>query len=496
MKASNKAGRAVVLILTTVGAIGCAADNVTTPGITSLASRSVAQDGRIELCHNTDQAPHLISVGRTAVSAHIRHGDYIARLVVDPQAENGLEGAHFDRITDAVLAARALRLSRNEVTTAACRITIDVARGVYTGSFDADAEASHERFPFIVDVPDVTLHGALSMRLDALGRPTGDAVSENEVSYLVPTRPLVFLPNTEAMIVVTSHPGGSEGRGVIIEGFAFQSARNDDSHGGMGIIALRAQDLVIRGNRFEKGLSSAGDLRSSTVVMERNHGRQLGANCSFCLAGGVFVAADNRLVDGGLGGIYVSAAIAHMPFSLGAAPVTTVEPDVLPGAGAVTATIRNNVLRGHSRLPIGFAIRVLGIGPSSSQIPQTSHVTVAQNEISGNTFGIIVDAGFPMANTTLRGDVDMTLAGNSIQGNCQSNLLVGFTRHTGSLGLTVNPYLRSSTFRLDLGGDLTWDDAWYAHPAGLDNELIVNGFPRANGTSHAFNQNACPGLGG
>jgi hypothetical protein len=458
------------------------------------ASRAEAPN-TVAVCHKGKAGARILNVDRAALTAHLGHGDYVTSLRVSHETDAAGDGVHFVRITDAVLAARQTRMARGETETAACRITISVSADTFTGSFDAGADPALERFPLLIDVPDVTLLGALQMRVDERGRATGDGQAASGATVLAPDRGLEFLPNTEAMIVVAGHPAGATGNGAVIEGFAFHSGRSDGSSGGMGIIALRVRDLVIRGDRFEPGLATAGDLRSSSATIERNYAIRLGDNCAFCLAGpGSYRASGNRLVDGGLGGIYVGAAIADMPFALGAAPVTTVEPDVLPAAASVTAVLDNNDIRGHVRLPIGFAVRILALGPGTAKIPQSSHVQLSNNDITGNTFGVIVDAGFPQANTLLHGDVDVTLNGNSIHGNCQTNLLVAFTRHTGALGLTANPYLQNSTIRLDLGGDLNWTDAWFSHPAGYGNTLSVDGTTVVNGARQFYDATACPGL--
>jgi hypothetical protein len=67
-------------------------------------------------------------------------GDYYTTLLVDPATTASGDGRHFIRITDAIAAARAGRIARNEKTTpqAACRITISVSAGTYRGSFIAD----------------------------------------------------------------------------------------------------------------------------------------------------------------------------------------------------------------------------------------------------------------------------------------------------------------------------------------------------------------------
>jgi len=490
-RATRNAVTAACLLLAT----GC--DQPASPVGLAAPSLSVSPAATTWLCHQPGRVGQLIEVPDVARTAHLAHGDYVARMVVDPATSPGGDGVHFTRITDAVLAARQARLSHDEQEVAACRITIDVAAGTFTGSFDAGASPALERYPLLIDVPDITVRGALRMQTDGQGRATGEGRFAGEVTTLLPDRPLEFLPTTESMFVVAGHPGGSAGDGVVIEGFAFQSGRSDGTAGGMGVIALRARDLVIRGNRFEEGLSSAVDLRSTTARVEGNHGRDLGVNCGICLAGpGSYTVEGNRLLDGGLGAVYVSPAIGHIPFSLGSEPAADVEVDVLPAGADVMAVIRNNDLRGHLRRPIGFAVRTLALGPASATIPQTSSVFVSDNDMIGNTFGMIVDAGFPQANTLLRGDIDVELSGNVIQASCQTDLLVAFTRHTGGLGLTNNPYLRSSTFRLDLGGDVSWNDAWFSHPEGFANTLVVNSEAIGNGARRFYDPTGCPGQAG
>ncbi|MES1260079.1 MAG: hypothetical protein ABUL71_05735, partial [Gemmatimonadota bacterium] len=244
------------------------------------AAQSLAQEP-VVICHQPDQAANLITVGAAAMPAHLAHGDYVARLSVDPAITPG-DGIHFRRITDAILAARATRFTFQELTAAACRISIDVVAGAFKGSFDAGVDPAFERLPLIIDVPDITLRGALVMQMDGAGRATG---ASDHATTLLPDRPIAFSPVGEDFIIVAGHPDGSLGDGAVIQGFAFQSGRNDGSAGGLGIMALRASRVVIRGNRFEQGLMTAVDLRASSAVVENNHAAHLGANCAFCLAG-------------------------------------------------------------------------------------------------------------------------------------------------------------------------------------------------------------------
>ena len=450
--------------------------------------------GSVFICHQPKQGGHLLEVSASALAGHLRHGDYLTRYEIDPTAGEAPSIGRYRRIWQALDAARAGRLERGELTSAACRVRIVVAPGAYTGSFDPGASASLERFPLLVDVPDLTLSGALQMQLDQKGRATGEARHPDEVTLLHPDRPIAFMPVTEAMVLVVGHPGGSTGDGAVIEGFAFGAAPTETASGGMAIISLRVERLLIRGNRFNRGLSTAADLRASSAEVTQNYGHGLGLNCGFCLAGpGNYVAAGNRLIDGGLGGFYVSAALAHLPLSTGAIPTAVVEPYELPGAATVTAAILNNDVQGYLRKPIGFALRILGVGPSSSAVPQSTRVSVAGNDFARNTFGLIVDAGFPQNGTLRRGDIEVALHGNTISQSCQANLLVAFTRHTGALGTTVNPYLVNSTYRLELGGDLPWTEEWYSHLDGQGNTLVVDGAVVPPGASVAYDPaKICP----
>ena len=460
----------------------------------ALANQASGPDA-VTVCHRAGNQASLLTVNPNALAGLLARGDYVAHFVVDPAAPRQPGGFVFSRLTDAVLAARSTRIANGELTAGACRITIDVKPGVYTGSFDAGADTTLERFPIILDVPDISLVGALRMLVDADGRATGDGWPTDDMTVLVPNRPIVFDPTTEAMIVVAGHPGGSAGNGAVIEGFAFRSDRTDGTSGGAAIISLRVQGLAIRGNRFEAGLTTAADLRASSATVDHNYATRLGLNCAFCLAGpGTYGATGNRVLNGALGGIYVSPAVQHLPFSLGANPVTDIEPYVLPtDSAAVQASLSDNEITGHVRLPVGFAIRILALGPGTSQLRQSGAVELSENKLTGNTFGVIVDAGFPQANTLRRGDLDVTFAENEITGNCQVDLLVAFTRHTGALGTTSNPYLLQSNYRLTIDDASLWQNAWYANPDQLGNALVVNGVEMAPGMHVAYDPSrGCP----
>jgi hypothetical protein len=189
---------------------------------------------------------------------------------------------------------------------------------------------------------------------------------------------------------------------------------------------------------------------------------------------------------GGIPGILI------LPTTLLPVP-PVVEQYVLPPAAAVRASVVNNEVRNHQAVPVGVGIRVGALGPGSSNVVGTSRVSASDNTLADNRFGIIVEASFPVANTALRGDIDVTLHGNTMTRSCQTDLLVSLSRHTTGLGLQSAPYLRNSTFTLQLGGDVAWANAWFANPDGFNNSLVVDGERIPNGARVAYDAaRVCP----
>jgi hypothetical protein len=143
---------------------------------------------------------------------------------------------------------------------------------------------------------------------------------------------------------------------------------------------------------------------------------------------------------------------------------------------------------------VGTGVRVDALGTGAPNVHNTVHAEIRDNLLQNNRFGLIVHAAFPVVGSALLSDVDVTLGGNQILGSCQAKLLVSLSRHTVALGLSGQPYLRNSTFQLALGGDLSWDDAWYGNAAGFGNTLIVDGVTIANGGRQFYSAAGCPGV--
>jgi len=458
---------------------------------TACAEDSVVQPtgAKVSVCHRQGAAAAITAVFISELAAHKSHGDYVTSLEVS-KLNAGADSIHFRRITDALAVARAGRLARNELETAACRITIAVAAGTLDASGAQSSDPTVERLPLMIDVPDITLTGALKMQVDAGGRATG-ASSTGEVTTIRPNPALATIGvgvvtqrYGESIIFVNGHPVGSKGHGVEIEGFVLQSGQQptDTVPSGQGITSLRVNRLVVRGVKLEGGFQSAISLQASNALVERNHFSGLGG-CDLCLAGpGDFIVRDNRLMGpGGLPGIFLSPVIV-----LPRPP--EIEEYTLPATALVTAVITNNEVRGHLRSNSSVGIRIGAIGPGAPNVISSSKAVITSNTLIGNVFGMFFEAAFPVVGSALRGDIEVTTSGNTFSGSCQNDVAVSFTRHASGLGLPSQfpSYLRNSTYDFSFGSDIAWDKAWFSHPAGFGNTLVVNGQTMPNGTRHAY----------
>lgn len=433
----------------------------------------------VSVCHGAGSAGRIIEIHTSELSRHLSQGDYVVNLVVSKQSASGDDGIHYSRIGDALSAARSGRLTRMETQTAACRITIAVDSGVYQGTFGGTSVAGLDKWPLIIDVPQISLIGSFKMQLDDKGRALG--VNDGSKStVLSPAAPLDADEFSQPVIIVDGHPSGSAGNGATIEGLVLVSGHEADDPGGQGVFALRVSDITVAGNLMQGPFTESIDLRASTGLVDRNFLSGVGGSCDICLAGpGTYEATNNRLTAGGIPGILI-VATTLIPVD------TLIEQYELPDAATVTATVTNNEVRNHLAQPVGAGLRVGAIGVGSSAVAGSATVVAHDNLFDNNTFGVLVEAAFPAQGTLLRGDIDLTLGGNTISKSCQHDLLVAFSRHTTVLGLTDFPYLHNSHYTLSLGGDLDWSDAWYGNPEGYGNVLVVDGDTIPNGARVAY----------
>ncbi len=474
----------------------CGAERISDSGsirdIPPVDGVGVARTERVSVCHTSDLVSTVKELPLAALKGHRDHGDYVTSLRVSPQATEG-DGIHFRRITDALAAARDTRQERGETDQGSCRITIDVSADNYRGSIVQSADVTLEQFPLVIDMPDVTLRGALAMPLDASGKATGVG-SGDVATTLTPTAALTgggTSGNSQNILVVNGRVNGARGHRAIVEGFRLVSGRapGDAVVGGIGILVLRAQGVSIAGNQFESGFASAVDLRASGGTVERVYTSGLGSSCDICVAGpGEYVVRDNRIIGGGTPGILIlPAVLLSVPASL--------EQYTLPATATVTALVQNNEVRAHTRQPVGVGLRVGAVGVGAQTVAGTARVTAIDNDLIGNTFGIIVEAAFLSQTdpTRRRGDIHLTTSGNTITGSCQHDVLVAMSNSQTALGIQNGAYLINSSYTLTLGSDIDWNNAWYAHAAGTGNSLIVNGQAIANGIVQAYDPTrSCP----
>jgi hypothetical protein len=477
--------RPVLCLAAAALAVSCASDSLPVAPREAHLTRSAA--GTVSVCHVAGSSPTILDVAAPALPGHLGHGDYVTTLLVSHENAATEDGVHFRRIGDALGAARAGRLARGEFVSAACRITIvataDTYRGTVTGTPPADAD----QFPLIVDVPDITLRGALDMTLDDAGRATGVGVDGVE-TILAPAEPLPILATVSTPIIVANgHPGGSAGNGLTVEGFVFQSGHDPVvDFGGQGVLSLRVAGLTIRGNRFEAGFTESVDLRASEATVTRNHLAGTAGTCDICLAApGNYHASGNVLLAGGIPGITMDGVVS-LPTPAG------IEAFPLPATAEMWADVRNNEVRDHQRVPVGVGIRVDAEGVNGSTVHNTVHALIQDNLLVNNRFGMIIHGAFPVVGGT--SDLDVTLGGNVVEQSCETKLLVSFSRHQTTLGIKAFPFLTNSTFALTLNGDVDWNDVWFGHPAGFGNTLIVDGQLIANGTRQFYSATGCPGI--
>ena len=468
--------RSPMLVLTALAAAACSPDDagLVEPGEPGAA---VAQ---VQLCHFSDGGGRPIEVAAAALGAHRGHGDYVTRMLVSPSATPG-DGFHFRRIGDALAAAREARVAHGERTAGACRITIEVAAGSWAAAYGGGPGPDADILPLVVDVPDITLRGAYQPVIDAGGRATAQGQTA-AVTIIAPEPALATVGQfSQPILMIDGRSDGYAGHRTVVEGFAFRSGNVEgDPAGGAAIVSLRVNDVAVRNNRFEGGFSESVDLRAGSGSVERNHLAGGGGTCDICLAGpGRYHAEGNRLLAGGIPGILIVPAIL-LPVPAG------IEQYELPASSEVAAIVVNNEVRNHQRVPVGTGLRVGAVGVGAPNVAGKARVEARDNLIANNRFAMLVEAAFPVANTLRRGDIEVRLSGNEFLSSCQAPLLVSFSRHTTALGLSNNPYLLGSTYVIDLGGDLTWDEAWFGHPDGFDNVLVVDGVTMANGTSHQY----------
>jgi hypothetical protein len=190
--------------------------------------------------------------------------------------------------------------------------------------------------------------------------------------------------------------------------------------------------------------------------------------------------------------IGVTGRLAVLVFpTISAAVPPNVEPFTLPSTALVTAEVANNEFRNHQEVPFGIGVRVAAIGPGAPNVEGMARVTVRDNDLSDNRFGVVAEAGFLVANTAQRGSIELTLNGNAIAGSCQVGLLVALNSQATAIASGSGLSTRNSTYTIHLGDNIAWSDAWYSHPAGTGSSLTVDGEIVENGSRVSYDAKGC-----
>ncbi len=459
---------------------GCASTNDDAAPSAPVARVTVCEPGRSS----------TVQIAESEVPALTARGGFVAELRVD-RALTRNSPPNYRRITDALAEARRIRKVVEGNAGSGCPITILVAAGAYEGT-TAGLDTIKERLPLLIDMPNVTIRGRYQIPTDSAARPRGPAGTAGTILTANPQLAVVGGTTqtgiSEPMILVNSE-NGVGGDGAVIEGFVLRSghAASDTNTAGKGVLTFRAANVRVQGNSFEGNFTERVDLRGGSGAVVRNFSSGPGGTCDICVAGpGTFEVFANTLRDGGIPGILVVPATV-LPAPAG------VNQFFPPSVSFVSVDISRNEISGHQRTPVGVGIRLATIGIGAPNVAGTSRLTIRDNYVHHNRFGVIVEAGFPVAGSSLKGDAIIETSGNQFVAQCQTDLYVALTRHTAGLGLAAQPYSRSSAIQITLGGELPWDRAWLAHPDGLLNTVTVNGALVANGVRHAYDAaKRCP----
>ena len=399
----------------------------------------------------------------------------ITTIVVNARAEDIYVPSQFATIQAALVQARIDRLSsrlpKNET------IVIHVGGGEYV-----------ETLPLILDVPNLRLEGETMLTTDANGLPTGFVAWTATQLIAKPA-----LAGAQTILLIRPTSNTLSGTGVTVEGLVFDAGNGGSAVNGRDITLDRVRSFSIRRNVLTGSPSIAIDARASVGIIVENFIETAG--CGSCLMAGnkhspaAYSFVRNRSVSNAFAGVLVAGS-----------PDSVQHPDLLPVAPGtifdhVSAAIIGNDLSDNNADPsFSSGVRFFAINTGIPTPQSTGNVTAAviNNTITNNSFGISIDAGFPLrADARLwTASFQAAFSGNIISDNKRTSALITFTRNTSAIfpnQLKNFKYLQESIFTIiDPGGDL--NGYWFDHPATdpidgrtLQNTLRVNGVKVPNG---------------
>src|SRR5216684_3816042 len=448
-----------------------------------------------------------------AQPALARHAD----LYVDAAATENGDGSRehpFWRITDGVVAARALRRHHHHH-----RIILHVLPGTYVGSFERDHLAGDPRLemlPIILNVSNLSLEGGTELDEDVDGLPTGTYPLETEALLTIeicqPDACPLIQGHTLLLIAATND--GMAGNRVSVSGFVIDG-RSQGITGAVGfhIFADRVVDFSIHHNLLRHGGGGfASRMASGTLeanVCPTNN------NIGFFITGGnlahpASVTLQRNRSTQNAGGASLFAVANFVTLVLGANSLM-LEPlqmtydrnnpeDVRNIPDQLEATVEGNDFS-ENHLLIATGLRCTFYPPihyttmdETQPITGTLNVNVRDNRLNRNgDHGITIDAGFSNRSDPreLTGRFEGTFENNALIDNGRNTSLLGFTNRDASTGPSsrqVYKYMQESTFHVaDLDSELEGFD--YDHPLTdpfdgspvVGNVLFYNGEVQPNG---------------
>ena len=312
----------------------------------------------IALCAAAPLPSHAQSVGTAASSPAIVYVDCAATY-----RGNGSAARPYWRITDALKKVRALRRSTN------ARLTIRVAAGECSGNFETQPTGQETRppelLPLVLNVPNLTLHGAGVMEY-ADGYPVAPRAG-TATTLTVDTEHPGDHPYTVIYVGPTTDGGRADG--TVIEGFVI-----DGFNAWYGLFITRTQRLTVRHN----------------VVTDTWLGTISGTDCSGRIVGNV--------VHGGSPGMLFAAGTSENPsrlFISGNSATDNVEGVGFFGDSTVTDQLDMGA-NPLEELPYP-------INPTTSQMGNHIEVDFEGNDVSSNFIGLnftlLGAARYPYAKT-------------------------------------------------------------------------------------------------
>jgi hypothetical protein len=346
----------------------------------------------IALCAAAPRPGHAQSVATATLSPTTVYVDCAAI-----SRGNGSTAHPYWRITDALDKARALwRASPRP-------ITIRVAPGICSGNFETQPTDQTTRppelLPLVLNVPDLTLHGAGVMEY-AEGFPVA-ARAGTATTVTVDTPHLGDYDN--AVIYVGPTTDGSRADGTIVEGLVIDDAGNSWH----GLVISRTHNITVRNNVVEH-------VNFNAMSSSDSSGRIIG-NVVHDGAPGMFIAAGtnanpSRLYIGGnsatmnaeVGVILSGTSVATDTLDMGANPLQELPYPINPTANQMGNHIDVELAANDvSNNPVGLRFMMLG----ADQYPyvQTGNISASVHDnrfIDNSEYPLVVDQGFVFRSTS------------------------------------------------------------------------------------------------